>query len=174
MSIETPVPNLTLLKATDEHLALVHDLILELARYEKLEGEVVATRELLRRHLFGDSPTAEVVLALHRGEPVGFALFFTTFSTFVGRPGIYIEDLFVRPEARGVGIGKMLVAFVANLAVEREYGRLEWNVLDWNEPAIRFYEKIGAKRVKGWLLHRMVGQELRLLADHFRSSTADE
>ncbi|MBX6314463.1 MAG: GNAT family N-acetyltransferase, partial [Isosphaeraceae bacterium] len=125
-------------------------LIRELAIYEKLEAFARATPEDLRRHLFGPRPFAEAILAERGEEPAGFALFFHSFSTFRGQPGIYLEDLFVRPEHRGRGLGKALLATVAALAVERGCGRLEWSVLDWNEPALRFYRALGARPLEDW------------------------
>jgi GNAT superfamily N-acetyltransferase len=130
-------------------------LIRELAVYEQLEHEARATPESIRAHLFGPRPYAEAVIALAQGEPVGFALFFHNFSTFRGQPGIYLEDLFIRPDHRGRGLGKALLQTVAALAVERGCGRLEWAVLDWNEPAIGFYRGIGARPMDQWTLYRL-------------------
>lgn len=134
-----------------------------LAEYEKLSGAVVATESMLRQQLFGPKPAAEVLIADLVGEPVGFALFFTTFSTFLGRPGIWLEDLFVLPEYRGRGVGKALLLEVARIAVERRCGRLEWSVLDWNEPAIRFYESLGAVAMNDWTIYRAEGESLEKL-----------
>src|SRR5579863_7055820 len=128
--------------ATAADVSLILGFIRELAEYEKLSHEVVATEADIRGSLFGAKPVAECVLAELHGQPVGFALFFHNFSTFLGRPGIYLEDLYVRPTERGKGIGRKLLAQLAQLAVERRCGRLEWAVLDWNEPAIRFYENL--------------------------------
>ena len=139
--------------------------IRELADYERLLHEVVATEDGLRTHLFGDKPAAEVVIAEAGGEPVGFALYFQTFSTFVGKPGIYLEDLYVRPERRGQGIGRRLLAHLAGLAIERGCGRLEWAVLDWNESAIRFYRALGATPNEGWIVNRVAGDALAALAN---------
>ncbi len=122
------------------------------------------TQELLTAGLFGDRPYAEVVLAEDDGRPVGFALFFHTFSTFLGRPGIYLEDLFVIPEHRGQGIGRMLLAHLVRLAVERGCGRLEWAVLDWNRDAIQFYERLGARPNSDWTVYRLAGEALTGLA----------
>ena len=135
-----------------------------LADYERLLHEVVATEDGLRQALFGPRPYAEVVLAENAGAPVGFALFFHTFSTFVGRPGIYLEDLFVVPEARGMGVGKALLAELARLAVERRCGRVEWAVLDWNAPAIGFYDSLGARPNDEWTVYRLDGASLAALA----------
>jgi GNAT superfamily N-acetyltransferase len=138
--------------------------IRELAAYEKLEHQVVATGPELARHLFGDRPAAEVVIAELEGVPVGFALFFQNFSTFLGRPGLFLEDLYVQPQARGKGIGKALLVHLARLAVERGAGRLDWNVLDWNEPAIGFYQRLGATVLPDWRTCRVTGDALSNLA----------
>jgi GNAT superfamily N-acetyltransferase len=139
-------------------------LIGELADYERLRDEAVLDAELLERHLCGERPAAETLLAEVDGEAVGYALFFPTFSTFLGRPGIWLEDLFVRPERRGAGIGRALLVHVAAVAVERGCGRLEWSALDWNEPALGFYRGLGARRMDQWLLHRLDGAALTSLA----------
>src|SRR5229473_7199127 len=130
--------------ATRDDVPVIAELIHGLARFEKLEHEVVMTEELLAASLFGKRPYAEVLLAEDDGRAVGFALFFHNFSTFLGRPGIYLEDLFVLPEHRGSGIGRMLLAHLARLAVERGCGRFEWAVLNWNQPSLEFYRSIGA------------------------------
>src|SRR3954466_13394775 len=139
-------------------------LIRALAVYEKLEDMAVGTPELLNRALFAPRPAAEAVMAERGGRAVGFALFFTTFSTFLCQPGIYLEDLFVEPEHRGAGIGKALLRHLASLAVERDCGRLEWRVLDWNTPSIRFYESMGAVLLPEWELVRMTEPAFRTLA----------
>jgi GNAT superfamily N-acetyltransferase len=155
----------TLLRsATRDDVPVIAELIRGLARFEKLEQEVVMTDELLAAGLFGERPYAEVVLAEDDGRPVGFALFFHNFSTFLGRPGIYLEDLFVLPEQRGRGIGRMLLAHLARLAVERGCGRLEWAVLDWNRDAIKFYERLGARPNSDWTVYRLAGEALTGLA----------
>ena len=123
---------------------LILEFIRGLAEYEKLAHEVVATEEILERTLFDDNPVAEVIIAEWGGKPAGFALFFPNYSTFLARPGIYLEDLYVHPEFRDKGIGKSLLACLARMAVERSCGRLDWSVLNWNEPAINFYESLGA------------------------------
>jgi GNAT superfamily N-acetyltransferase len=146
-------------------VATILRFIKELAEYEKLGHEVVATEDDLRRTLFGERPVAEVVLGKHRGRPVAFALFFHNYSTFLGRPGLYLEDLYVRPEARGRGYGLSLLRHLAQLAKRRGCGRLEWWVLDWNEPAIRFYEKLGAEAMSDWTVFRLAGPALDRLAD---------
>lgn len=159
-----PEPAATLRPARPEDCATIAALIGELAEYEHLAHEVEGTADDFRRHLFGPRPAAEVILAEVGGEPVGFALFFANFSTFRARPGVYLEDLFVRPAHRGRGIGKALIAAVARLAVEREAGRLEWAVLDWNEPAIAFYKSLGAQMKSEWRINRVADDALRALA----------
>jgi Acetyltransferases len=139
-------------------------LIRALADYEKLSHMVVGTEAQLHDSLFGPRPAAEALIAERRGRAVGFALFFTTFSTFLCKPGILLEDVFVEPEHRGLGIGKALLKKLAALAVERDCGRVEWHVLDWNEPSIRFYESLGAKLMKEWILVRMTRGEFEHLA----------
>ena len=150
--------------AGEGDVAVILQFIRDLAKYEHLEHEVVATEAMLREALFGGRPYAEVVLACSSGEPVGFALFFHNFSTFLGQPGIYLEDLFVLPEARGRGLGRRLLGWLAATAVERGCGRLEWAVLDWNEPSIRFYRNLGAKPLEEWRLFRLTGEALSQLA----------
>jgi GNAT superfamily N-acetyltransferase len=150
--------------ATREDVPLLLELIGELADYERLRHELVADVALLERHLFGERPVAEAVLAQVEGEAVGYALFFATFSTFLGRPGIWLEDLFVRPARRGAGVGRALLEHVARLAVARGCGRLEWSALDWNEPALAFYRGLGARRMDEWQLHRLDGAALAALA----------
>lgn len=147
--------------AVKDDCGLILKLIRELAEYEKLTDEVTATREALAGTLFGDRSAAEVLIAEWRGQPAGFALFFPNYSTFLARPGIYLEDLFVRPDFRGHGIGKALLARLARLVVERGGGRLDWSVLDWNAAAIDFYRRIGATAKDEWLLMRLDGDALR-------------
>ena len=156
--------------ATAADVPLVLALIRELAVYERLEHLVVATEADLTAALFRPRPYAEVVFACLDGREVGFALFFHNFSTFLGKPGIYLEDLFVRPECRGRGIGKRLLAWLAALALERGCGRLEWAVLDWNEPSIGFYKGLGAVALDEWTTFRLTGAALERLAgeDHGR------
>ena len=156
--------NVRLRDATVEDVPTIARLIRALSVYEKLEHEVVMTEAKVRDNLFVKHRYAEVVLAEEDGEAVGFALFFHNFSTFLGQPGIYLEDLFVVPEKRGSGIGRMLLARLAQLAVERDCGRLEWSVLDWNQDAVRFYERLGARPNSEWTVYRLAGQALRELA----------
>jgi GNAT superfamily N-acetyltransferase len=142
--------------ATPADLPLVLAFIRELAAYEKLSDQVAATEDTLRATLFGAKPAAECVLAFAAdGAPAGFAVFFPTYSTFLARPGLWLEDLFVRPDHRGQGIGKALLLHVAGLAHARGCGRMEWSVLDWNQPAIDFYESLGAKRLREWQICRL-------------------
>ena len=139
---------------------LILAFIRGLAAYEKLLPEVTATEEKLRATLFGPQPAAECVLAFADGVPAGFAIFFTNYSTFLAQPGLYLEDLFVTPEFRGQGLGKALLLHLARLANQRGCGRMEWNVLDWNQPAIDFYEALGAERKTDWTLCRLTGDRL--------------
>ena len=150
--------------AAEDEVALVLSFIRELAEYEHLAHEVVATEGKLRQALFGARPFAEVLFACIEGEPVGFALYFHSFSTFLGRPGLYLEDLFVRPAARGRGVGRYLLTWLARVALERGCGRLEWAVLDWNEPAKAFYRSLGAKTLDDWRILRVTGEALGKLA----------
>lgn len=145
-------------------IGLIHELIVALADYEKLRHEVRADPAKLQRHLFGARPAAEVLIAEQDGAAVGFALFFQTFSTFEGRPGLYLEDLYVRPEARGLGAGKALLARLVQLALERDCARLEWAVLDWNAPALAFYRSVGARPLDEWTVQRLDGEALAKLA----------
>ena len=150
--------------ASENDVPLILTFIRDLARYERLEHAVVATEDILRESLFGQPRFAEVLFGEEDGVPVAFALFFHNFSTFKGRPGIYLEDLYVRPEARGRGIGKQLLACLARTAVERRCARLEWAVLDWNEPSIGFYRSLGAVPMSEWRVFRLTGDALSLLA----------
>lgn len=150
--------------ATISDVPLILSFIKDLAEYEKLAHEVVATEAILKKTLFGDNIHAEVIFGYLDDNPVAFALYFHNFSTFLGRPGIYLEDLFVKPEARGNGIGKKMLAYLANLAISRNCGRLEWWVLDWNETAINFYKRIGAKPMDEWTVFRVTDRELEVLA----------
>jgi GNAT superfamily N-acetyltransferase len=138
-------------------------LIRELARFEKLEDEVSMTEDLLTRNLFGPHRYAETLIAEDAAKPIGFALFFHTFSTFLGKPGLYLEDLFVIPEQRGNGVGRALLRQLASIALDRECGRLEWAVLNWNHDAIRFYERLGARPNSEWTIYRLAGEALTAL-----------
>ncbi len=149
--------------ATADDVPLILSLIKELAEYEKLSHAVVATEDDLQQSLFGARPAAEVVIASEGAEAVGYALFFSTFSTFVGKPGIYLEDLYVRPVARRKGYGRALLLHLAQLARERGCGRLEWSVLDWNEPSINFYKSLGAVPLDDWTVFRLDSAALQAL-----------
>ncbi len=137
--------------------------IRELAAYERAEHEVRATEDDLARDLFGPQPAANVLIAEDAGREVGFALWFTSYSTWLGRPGLYLEDLYVTPDARGAGHGRALLGALARIAVERGYGRVEWSVLNWNEPAIRFYKALGATPQDDWTVYRLTGAALNAL-----------
>lgn len=156
--------DLSLALATEQDLPQILTFIKALAEYERLADAVVATEEGLRESLFGARPYAECIIARYQGQPAGFALFFHNFSTFLGRPGIYLEDLFVNPELRGKGIGRALLQRLAQLALERNCGRLEWSVLDWNQSAIGFYKSIGAVSLDEWTIFRLRGDGLQQLA----------
>jgi GNAT superfamily N-acetyltransferase len=155
--------------ASPEHVPAILSLIRALAVYEKLEHEVSASVEALQRDLFGSQPAAEALVAEVDDEVVGFALYFRSYSTFLARPGIYLEDLFVLESHRGRGIGRALLARLAAIAVERECGRLEWSVLDWNAPAIGFYRSLGAVAMDEWTVNRLTGEALQHLADQARA-----
>lgn len=155
---------LSIREAVREDAPLIFRFICDLAEYEKLRHEVKCDAEGLAERLFGPRPYAEVLIAEDDGAPLGFALFFHNFSTFEGRPGIYLEDLFVAPEARGKGAGKALLARLAALAIERDCARLEWSVLDWNTPAIDFYRSLGARPMDEWTVNRVDGEALKALA----------
>ncbi len=158
------MPEFSIRNATGEDVPLILSFIHELAEYEKLSHEVSATEEILRDSLFGERPVAEVLIGESDGRPAAFALFFHNFSTFLGRPGIYLEDLYVRPEFRGRGLGKDMLSHLARLAKERGCGRLEWWVLDRNEPAIGFYRSVGAVPMDDWTVYRVTGAALDGLA----------
>lgn len=151
-------------EATDSDVPLILQFIRDLADYERLAERVVATEDMLRRTLFGNPRFAEVLIAEDDGQPAGFALFFHNYSTFLGQPGIYLEDLFVRQEMRGRGYGKALLARLARIARERGCGRVEWAVLDWNAPSIAFYRSIGAVSLDDWKIMRLAGGALQELA----------
>ena len=157
--------NLEIRFATSDDVPLILHFIQELAKYEKLSHEVIATEEILRTNLFGDKKYVEVLLGYVDNKAVSFALFFHNFSTFLGKPGIYLEDLYVVEDMRGQGIAKKMLSFLAKLTLDRDCGRLEWSVLDWNTSAINFYKSIGAKPMDEWTVHRVTGQELYELSE---------
>ncbi|HQS12599.1 MAG: N-acetyltransferase [Sphingomonadales bacterium 35-56-22] len=157
---------LSIRSATPADISLIGQFIRDLAEYEKLAHEVRFDEAVMAQKLFGPRPFAEVLIGEIDGTPQGFALFFHNFSTFEGRPGIYLEDLFVRPDARGSGLGKALLGKLAALAVERDCARLEWSVLDWNTPAIDFYKALGARPMDEWTVYRVDGDTLTGLAAH--------
>ncbi|PNP99627.1 GNAT family N-acetyltransferase [Sphingobium sp. SA916] len=156
--------SVTIREAVPSDIGAIHAFILALADYEKLSHEVKADRASLNKYLFGPRPMAEVLIAENEGRAIGFALFFHNFSTFEGRPGLYLEDLFVVPEARRLGAGKALLSRLAQLALERDCARLEWWVLDWNEPSIAFYRSLGARPMDEWTVQRVDGEALSALA----------
>lgn len=150
--------------ATEKDVPTIFEFIKELAEYENMSSDVIATEELLKQNIF-DKKLAEVIIAEYDEKPVGFALFFHNFSTFLGKGGIYLEDLYVKPEIRNKGIGKILLSYLAQLALERDCGRLEWSCLDWNEPSISFYKERGAQPMDEWTVYRVTGDKLKNLAD---------
>jgi GNAT superfamily N-acetyltransferase len=158
-------PSFSIRAATIDDIPLILELIRDLATYERAPEEVTATEEQLTRVLFGSKPAAEVRLAFERDTAVGFALFFHNFSTWLAKPGLYLEDLFVRPEHRGKGYGRALLVDLARIARDRGCGRMEWAVLDWNDPAIQFYRKIGAQPMDEWTVFRLKGDGIDRLAD---------
>ena len=164
--IETKVSNFKIRFAEEEDTKLILDFIKELANYEKLLNEVVATEEILFDSLFVQKK-AEVIIGEYDGKPVGFALFFHNFSTFLGKPGIYLEDLYIKPEMRGKGLGKIFLSYLGKLALERNCGRLEWWCIDWNEPSIEFYKGMGAKAMDEWTVYRVDNVALSNLANEF-------
>ena len=167
MHIKTNIKGFHIRKAEKEDVYIVLDFIKKLAEYEKLSHEVVATEENLEKYLFGEEKVAEVVIGYYQEKPVAFALFIYNFSTFLARPGIYLEDLFVLEEYRGMGFGKVLLTYLAKIATEKDCGRLEWAVLDWNEPSIEFYKSLGARIMNEWIINRMTGDALVELAAKF-------
>jgi GNAT superfamily N-acetyltransferase len=150
--------------AEPDDIPLILRFVRELAEFEREPDAVVATEDMLSEALFSDRPAAEAIIADSGGEPAGFALFFQNFSTWTGRPGLYLEDLYVTPAARGAGVGTALLRHLAHIAIERGYGRFEWAVLDWNEPAIAFYRSMGAIGMDEWRIQRVSGEALRQLA----------
>ena len=166
--VETTLPGFRIIWAKVGDERLIKELIYELAVYEKLTHEVITREEDLKKYLFGEKKIAEVLLGYYEDQPVGFALFFHNFSTFIGKPGIYLEDLYIREKFRGKGYGKAILTFIAKTAVERNCGRVEWAVLDWNKPAIDFYVSLGAKVMNEWLINRVTGTSLLNLAESFK------
>ncbi|TFG38942.1 MAG: GNAT family N-acetyltransferase [Candidatus Aminicenantes bacterium] len=167
MAVKTKIDGFLIRKAEKTDVPLVLDFIGKLAEYENLSHEVIATEAQLERYLFGEEKVAEVVIGFYRDVPVGFALYFFNFSTFLAKPGIYLEDLYVLEQFRGKGFGKLLLTYLARLAMEKNCGRLEWAVLDWNEPSIAFYKSLGAKTMNQWIINRVTGESLEKLADQF-------
>ncbi len=158
--MNTKIEGFQIRKAEKKDVPVILDFIRKLAEYEKLTHEVVATEENLEKYLFGEEVAAEVVIGYDHDQAVGFALYFHSFSTFLAKPGIYLEDLFVLEEQRGKGYGKALLTYLAKITVEKGYGRLEWAVLDWNEPAIKFYKSLGASMLEDWIVNRVSGDSL--------------
>lgn len=155
---------LTLKKAVPEDIPLILSLIKEIADYEKLSHEVTATEETLQNSLFGKGANTEVIIAYYNNNPAGYAVFFHNFSTFIGKNGLYLEDIYIKPELRGEGIGSKIFKYLINLAVERDCGRMEWAVLNWNTPAINFYKKLGAAPMEEWTVYRLTEEKLHELA----------
>ena len=164
MQHSNTIPDFSIRPASISDCPQILQFIRELAEYEKLLDEVVCDVASLEQHLFGSAPSAKAVIAEYQAQAVGFALYFTNFSTFMGRPGIYLEDLYVQPAMRGKGFGKALLAYLAKLAVDSGCARLEWSVLDWNQPAIAFYQSLGAQAMDEWTVNRVSGQALTQLA----------
>jgi len=164
-NLENAMPNFLIREATEQDIPLIRTFIQRLAEYEKLSHEAIMTEEALRESLFGPRPYAEVLLGYEDDHPVAFAVFFHNFSTFLGRPGLYLEDLFVIPEMRGRGYGRAMLVELAKIARDRKCGRFEWSVLDWNEPAIGFYKKLGAVPMDEWTVFRMTGDRIERLAN---------
>ena len=155
---------LTIREATPEDIPLMLTLIKELAEYEKLTHTLEATEESMREALFAGRPAAEALMAFYNDEPAGYAIFFHSVSTFLGKAGLYLEDIYVRPHLRGKGIGKAMFVNIARIAAQRKCGRMEWQVLRWNQPAIDFYEALGAEAMDGWLTMRLAGDSLNDVA----------
>jgi GNAT superfamily N-acetyltransferase len=168
--IDTHIEGFKLKFAEIENIPYILSFIQGMAVYEKLEHEFAATEELLEKHLFGEEKAAEVIIGYFDEKPVSMALFYKSFSTFLAKPGIYLEDLFVIEEMRSRGFGKVMLSFLANLTEKRNCGRLEWSVLDWNKPAVDFYRSIGAEPLKGWTIQRLTGKALVSFSDSFREN----
>ena len=164
--INTNLDGFKLRFAEINDVPIILGFIRELAIYEKMLDQVVATEEILRESLF-ERKVAEVIIGEYEDKPIGFALFFYNFSTFLGRPGIYLEDLFIKPEMRGYGMGKIILSFLAKLAIDRKCGRLEWSCLDWNESSIQFYKQLGAVPMNDWTAYRVYDETLNKLASNF-------
>ena len=164
--IDTNLQNFKLRFAEINDVPLILGFINELAEYEKMSNDVVATEDVLRESIF-ERKMAEVIIGEYKNKPVGFALFFHNFSTFLGRPGIYLEDLYVKPEMREKGIGKVILSYLAKLTIDRKCGRLEWCCLDWNEPSIKFYQQLGAVPMDDWIVHRLSHEALETMARGF-------
>ena len=150
--------------ASSDDAALILHFVRELAIYEKAEHEVLATEDSIRETIFGPDSRVEALICEHEGEPIGFAVYFYNYSTWLGKYGLFLEDLYVTPEQRGIGAGKLLLQHLAKTAVDKDCGRFEWNVLDWNEPSIKFYEALGAKPQSEWIGYRLTGEALHKLA----------
>jgi GNAT superfamily N-acetyltransferase len=171
--IRTGIADFTIRRAESTDCQLIHSFICELAVYEKLRHEVKATPDTLRDALFGERAFAKVYIGEFQQKPVGYALFFHNYSTFTGRPGIYLEDIYIKPEMRGQGFGKMFMCYVAKLAVLRNCTRFEWSVLNWNKPSIDFYRSIGARSMDEWTVQRLDGDALASLARAFDNDTSN-
>ena len=167
MEIKTNISNFMLHKATESDVPIILSFIHEFATYEKLAHEVVATEDSLCQSLFGNRKVAEVIIGFYKEKPVSFALFFHNFSTFLGKPGIYLEDLYIKPEMRGKSLGKSMLSYIAQIACDRDCGRFEWCVLDWNKSALKFYSSMGATPMNEWTTQRLEGKALQKLANKF-------
>jgi GNAT superfamily N-acetyltransferase len=163
MSDKSLSPEFEIREGTLSDIPIILTFIKELAEYEKMSDDVVANEKLLKEHLFGEKKSAEVVIAYYQNKPVGFALYFYNFSTFLGRPGLYLEDLYVRKQMRGNGFGKALLKHLAKIANQKNCGRMEWAVLNWNEPSIQFYKSLGAEPMNDWTVYRVTGESLQEL-----------
>lgn len=167
MKFATRITDFSIRMAVESDVRLILEFITRMAEYEKLSHELVVTEDKLKKYLFSDKPAAEVIIGEYEGSPVAFALFFQNFSTFMGIPGLYLEDIFVLEKMRNRGFGRVMLSFLAKLACERGYGRFEWVVLDWNTPAIEFYKSLGAEIKKEWWINRLTGKSLLDLASEF-------